>query len=232
MTAQNAQKYLIATTHDWNVRRYYAVFGQHKDWFLFDCKDKLLIDNIIEIRPRYIFFPHWSWRVQEELLQQFECVCFHMTDVPYGRGGSPLQNLIVRGHTETMLTALRMVPEMDAGPVYMKRPLSLEGTAQEIYERASELAFEMMAEIAEQEPDPVPQIGEPTYFKRRTPDMSELPSSGELEDIYDYIRMLDAEAYPKAFVKHGDLRLVLDRATRVGDAIEAHVRITKDQEEK
>ncbi len=27
---------------------------------------------------------------------KFECVCFHMTDVPYGRGGSPLQNLIIR----------------------------------------------------------------------------------------------------------------------------------------
>jgi len=37
-----------------------------------------------------------------------------MTDVPYGRGGSPLQNLIVRGHTETKLTALRCVRDLDA----------------------------------------------------------------------------------------------------------------------
>lgn len=30
-------------------------------------------------------------------------------------GGAPLQNLIQRGHRDTMLTALRMVREMDAG---------------------------------------------------------------------------------------------------------------------
>ena len=65
-----------------------------------------------------------------------------MTDVPYGRGGSPLQNLILAGHTETKLTALRMVNEMDGGPVYVKMPLKLEGAAQEIYIKAGELSIQ------------------------------------------------------------------------------------------
>ena len=41
-----------------------------------------------------------------------------MTDVPYGRGGSPLQNLIVRGYSEIKLTVLQMVKAFDAGLVY------------------------------------------------------------------------------------------------------------------
>ena len=61
----------------------------------------------------------------KEIIKRFECVCFHMADVPYGRGGSPLQNLIARGHRETKLTALRMVEDFDAGPVYSKMPLCL-----------------------------------------------------------------------------------------------------------
>lgn len=32
---------------------------------------------------------------------------FHMTNFPYGRGGSPLQNLMKRGHHTTTITALR-----------------------------------------------------------------------------------------------------------------------------
>ena len=48
-----------------------------------------------------------------------------MTDVPFGRGGSPLQNLISRGIYETKISAFRCVAEMDAGPVYPKRPFSL-----------------------------------------------------------------------------------------------------------
>ena len=44
-----------------------------------------------------------------------------MTDLPYGRGGSPLQNLIINGHKETMMSALRCVQELDAGPIYLKK---------------------------------------------------------------------------------------------------------------
>ena len=42
-----------------------------------------------------------------------------MTDLPFGRGGSPLQNLIVRGYKETMLSAIKCVGEVDAGPIYI-----------------------------------------------------------------------------------------------------------------
>ena len=57
-----------------------------------------------------------------------------MTDLPYGRGGSPLQNLIIiRGLKTTKITAFKCVAEIDVGPVYLKKTLSLEGNAQDIY---------------------------------------------------------------------------------------------------
>lgn len=62
-------------------------------------------------------------------MTSYKCVCFHMTDDSCGRGGLPLQNLLVRGHAETMLVELRMTAGTDARPVYAKRPLSLEGAA-------------------------------------------------------------------------------------------------------
>lgn len=181
-------------------------------WILFDTAQELTAELIDELRPRYLFFPHWSWRVPGEILAAAECVCFHMTDVPYGRGGSPLQNLIVRGHKETMVSALKMVEEMDAGPVYLKRPFGLFGRAQEIYERLSDLVYDMIAEIVEREPEPVPQTGPATLFPRRTPDQSLLPETGSLETLYDHIRMLDAETYPRAFLDHGAWRLEFSHA--------------------
>src|SRR5262245_52018328 len=81
--------------------------------------DQLSLETLRAIGPRYVFFPHWSDRIPSDVHSNFECVIFHMTDVPFGRGGSPLQNLIVRGITKTRLTALRCVEEMDAGPVYI-----------------------------------------------------------------------------------------------------------------
>ena len=79
-------------------------------------RPRRLVSVLAKNRPRYIFFPHWSWMVPRAVWEKHECVCFHMTDVPYGRGGSPLQNLILKGHTKTKITALRMVGELDAGP--------------------------------------------------------------------------------------------------------------------
>lgn len=94
-----------------------------------------------------VFFPHWSHIVPPQIHERFECVVFHMTDLPFGRGGSPLQNLIARGIGETKITALRCVAELDAGPVYLKRPLTLQGSAQDIFRQANAIIEDMIVEI-------------------------------------------------------------------------------------
>ena len=148
-----------------------------------------------------------------------------MTDLPYGRGGSPLQNLILTGHTESKLTALRMIQEMDAGPIYSKRPLSLNGSAEEIYVRASKLSVELIRWIIEDNPQPIPQEGEVIIFKRRKPEQSNLPVNGGLMTAYDFIRMLDADGYPNAFVEHGDYRINFKNARFDNEHVFAEVEI-------
>ena len=175
--------------------------------------------------PRYVFFLHWSLKVPANVIERWECVCFHMTDVPYGRGGSPLQNLIVRGHRETKLTALRMTEGIDAGPVYLKEPLLLDGSAEEIFLRANRLAAQMIQRIIAEPIIPSPQKGEVTVFKRRKPEESLLPESASLAQAHDLIRMLDAEGYPHAFINHGGLRLEFRRSTHHEDRVVAEVTI-------
>jgi methionyl-tRNA formyltransferase len=184
-----------------------------------------LEETASKTQPRYIFFLHWNWIVPEAIWKAYECVCFHMTDVPYGRGGSPLQNLILAGHTQTMLTALRMVKEMDAGPVYAKRPLSLDGSAEEIYLRGGKLSIEIIQWMIEHSPQPTSQKGEVVRFERRKPEQSGLPTSGSLENVYDFIRMLDAEGYPHAFIEHGNYLINFRNARLDGDRVVAAVEI-------
>ncbi len=138
-------------------------------------KEKLAVEYLSSLKPEYIFFPQWNWVIPEEIFSRFNCVMFHMTDLPYGRGGSPLQNLIVRGKTETMLSAFKCDGGIDAGPVYLKKPLLLEGNAEEIFERAIPLVAEIIKEIILNNPVPIPQEGEVTHFKRESPKMAILP---------------------------------------------------------
>ena len=172
-----------------------------------------------------IFFPHWSWKIPAAVYETYECIIFHMTDVPFGRGGSPLQNLIVRGFTETKISALRCVEELDAGPVYRKRPLALGGTAEEILLRADRVIEDMIVEILQDRPDPVPQAGEVTHFARRRPKDGDLSACPDLQTVHDMTRMLDANGYPSAFLEIGALRLEFSRSSlRHGEVI-ADVRI-------
>jgi methionyl-tRNA formyltransferase len=219
--------YLVAGCKSWNQR----VFAQRLRtlpgrWKYVGGPGELTPELVRRWKPRYIFFLHWSWKVPTAVLEQSECVCFHLTDVPYGRGGSPLQNLIIRGHRRTKLTALRMTDEIDAGPVYLKRPLALAGTAEEILTRASVLSARMIATIIRRQPRPRPQRGAPTIFKRRKPEESLVPALPGPAQLYDFIRMLDAEGYPKAQIHHGGFRYEFSRAALRGGRIMAHVAIT------
>lgn len=132
-----------------------------------------------------------------------------MTDLPFGRGGSPLQNLIMQGFESTSISAIQCTKELDGGPIYLKEPLSLHGTADEILIRASRIIENMIIRIVKENPSPTPQIGTPTYFKRRKPDESRIDISqiSSLEKLYDFIRMLDGEGYPPAFLEIGNFRI-------------------------
>ena len=86
---------------------------------------------------------------------------------------------------------------------------------------------EMIQEIVKSDIIPVPQTGEPVLFSRRTPAESKVPKGIELEKLYDFIRMLDAEGYPKAFIEHGDLRIELSGARLIGDAVTAKIQVRR-----
>lgn len=221
-------RYLVATIKSWNIGNFKKLQAEDRanEWFLISEKEIFTYERVKEINPRYIFFPHWSWIIPKEIFENFECIVFHMADLPYGRGGSPLQNLIVRRHTDTKVSALRVVKGLDAGDIYMKRDLTLEGSAEGILRRLSSITFAMIREIAVKEPTPTPQVGEVVEFKRRKPedgDISGLDNSGK---IYDYIRMLDAEGYPRAFMEKNKLRLEFEKAELKDGSVSAEVKIT------
>jgi methionyl-tRNA formyltransferase len=226
--------YIVAGCKPWNRRIFSEVISKYPgQWHFIGDREQLSLDAVRVLDPRYIFFLHWSWKVPEEIIKEYECICFHMTDVPYGRGGSPLQNLILMRQKQTKLSALRMVEELDAGPVYMKEDLSIEsGSAEEIYIRASYKAAEMIQRIISENMEPVPQTGEPTVFKRRQPEESQIASLESIQALYDFIRMLDAEGYPKASIESQGFLFEFSRAVLYDGRIEADVTIREVDENK
>lgn len=223
--------YIILSQKTWNndlVERLQQKFPDDK-FIHISARGDFTQERLQEISPEKVFIPHWSFIIPENIWTYFECIVFHMTDLPYGRGGSPLQNLIVRGHKETKISALRVEKGLDTGDIYMKKPMSLEGTAEEIYLRASDIIEDMIEEIILNHPKPKPQSGEPVVFARRKPVDSDMSELTDISKVYDYIRMLDAEGYPHAYIELNGIRYEFGRVSKKADgSLIADVKISKN----
>ncbi|BAK78300.1 methionyl-tRNA formyltransferase [Pseudogulbenkiania sp. NH8B] len=124
--------------------------------------------------------------------------------------------------------AIKMIEELDAGPVYLREPISLLGGGEEIVLRIYQAIAKLIDKMSVQLPEPIPQNGEIYSFKRRTPADSALPTSAEIKYLFDKIRILDIENYPPAYIEYGDFRLEFTRPSlRFSDEIEATVKIKK-----
>lgn len=221
--------YIILSSKPWNENLAVSLANQVKgNWLQISTIDDFTLEKIDKIRPEKIFVPHWSHKIHKKIFSNYACIIFHMTDLPFGRGGSPLQNLITRGLESTKITAIRIEEEIDCGDVYLKRDLSLLGTAEEVFIRANNVMERMIIEIIEKNISPIPQTGDPVHFKRRTEEMSTIKEIDTIEDLFNHIRMLDAEGYPKAFLEIDNFRLEFSRASLKADKnIIADVRIHK-----
>lgn len=229
--AESLPTYCVATVRPWNIAEFEnSIKHLPGDWHLITQEALLTHAHLSSINPKAIFFPHWNWKVSKEIVSSFECVAFHAAPLPFGKGGSPVQNLIARGFSDTKLTAFRMKPGFDDGDIYLQRDLSLSGSAHEIFLRISKLAASMIEEMITNWPTPVPQIGEAVTFKRRTPEQSRLDPSSDMKRTYDHIRMLDAPEYPKAFIEVGGMRIEFSDAELLDDSVRAAATFRKINE--
>ncbi|RXJ95490.1 methionyl-tRNA formyltransferase [Arcobacter sp. AHV-9/2010] len=205
---------IIATIKEWNIENYFKLKERLKskyNFYLITDKEELNLENIKKINPKFIFFPHWSWIIKEDIYNSFDCIVFHMTDLPYGRGGSPFQNLIINEVYDTKISALKVDGGLDTGDIYLKEDFNINiGSAEENFIKLSNIIFEkMIPTLLSNDLVPRKQSGEIIEFKRRKPEESDIFNlkKKNLHKLYDFIRMLDAEGYPKAYIELDKIKI-------------------------
>lgn len=179
------------------------------------------VEALNRFKPDYVFFTHWHWIVDREVHEQFNCILFHTAPLPYGRGGSPIQNLIMEGFKETPVCAIKMTGKLDSGPIYTSSNVSLAGTLKSIFSRINNAVNDLIVEIIENNPTPSIQKGEPYVFNRLNSVDNEISTGLELEEIYDRIRMVDHAEYPNAFIIYGDIKIEFSNAHLAENSMEA-----------
>ena len=199
------KRYIIACSKGWYLKN--SKILNNKKFHIIKNKSQLTIKKLGKINPSIIFFPHWSYIVKKNILENFNCICFHTGDLPYGRGGSPIQNLIKLGKKKTKVCALKMNEEIDAGDIFLKHNLNLNGSLNQIFFKISKIIDKQITILLSKKIKSKTQNGKIKIFKRLTKKDIEIKKTDSLKKIYDKIRMVDNEDYQKAFFKFGKFKI-------------------------
>lgn len=166
---------------------------------------------------KYIIFFHHSKKIPAKIYKNYKCIIVHTSNLPHGRGGSPIQNQIKDGIVNSRVNLIEAADELDSGRVYISKDITLQGAINDIFRAIAITTAELIDFVVTSDIQPEVQQGQPTAFKRIT--NNELDFDASLEEIYDQIRMVDGCDYPKATLKIGRYTLEFSRSQYDGKKI-------------
>jgi methionyl-tRNA formyltransferase len=129
----------------------------------------------------------------------------HASALPKGRGMSPHIWQVIQGADSLCLTLLDAEDELDSGDIWHQAELRLDGTElhDEINDKLFAAEVSLMSWALEHCDDAVPrkQLGEASFFRKRTPADSQIDPTRPLTESFDQLRVADPDRYP-AFFEH------------------------------
>jgi len=133
----------------------------------------------------------------------------HESDLPKGRGWSPLTWQILEGKNDIPITLFEAADKVDNGDIYLQDVMCFAGDelVDELRAVQAQKTIELCLAFTVQYPEILErrrsQSGEPTYYPRRRPKDSELDSNKSIVEQFKLLRVTDNQRYPAFFWING-----------------------------
>ena len=152
--------------------------------------------------------------IPKDLLNRALWLNFHPSLLPRWRGAAPVERAIMAGDAETGVSIIRLVEELDAGPIGASTSFTIgpDEDAGAVFSHAGELAPDLIDEALEGEFRD--QEGEATYAAKIGPGDRELDWSRPPAELHNRIRALSPHIGARGEL-HG--RPVIVWRSRLGD---------------
>ena len=109
------------------------------------------METLRQLKPDLILVTAYGQLLSQAILElpAFGCINMHASLLPKYRGAAPIQWAIVRGETETGVTAMQMDIGMDTGDMLrkVKVPIAPQETADSLYEKLADAAAALACEV-------------------------------------------------------------------------------------
>jgi methionyl-tRNA formyltransferase len=117
----------------------------------------------------------------------------HPSLLPRWRGAAPVERALMTGDVETGVTVIRLVKELDAGPIGAQEAfvIARDDDAGAVFARAADLAVTLLDSVLS-DPEPAfrEQVGESTYAAKITADDRRLDLDRPAQELVDHVRAL------------------------------------------
>lgn len=168
----------------------------------------------------YLFLVACQSRIERSTLSRFRnAFVLHASDLPKGRGWSPMIWQLLGGATEVTVSLINVAEKIDEGNIRAQRRFAAPAheTLNEINKRLFQCEIELMNEAIA---DPgalaneVQDSAGATYYPKRTPADSELDPELSITEQFERLRLADHERYPCYFYLRGHKYLLkLEKAS-------------------
>lgn len=160
-------------------------------------RDARLLRRLEELGPEFFVVVAFGLIFPQKVLEipSLAPINVHASLLPAWRGASPVNMAVVNGDTVTGVSTMRMVKELDAGPVYLRRSVAIEPreTAGELAARLAVLGAQLLVEtlrgILDEGLEPAAQPVEGVSYAPRLHKRDGLiPWGGDAVAVHNHIR--------------------------------------------
>ena len=143
----------------------------------------------------------------------------HESELPRGKGWSPLTWQILEGKNRIPVTLFEAAEQVDSGSIYAQRWIEFEGNelVGELRQGQASTTLELCRWFVDQYPNSANQAqkqqGEETYYTRRQAEDSVIDPDKSISDQFNLFRVVDNERYP-ALIYYNDTCYELKIARR------------------
>jgi methionyl-tRNA formyltransferase len=152
-----------------------------------------VLDELTSLRPDLGVVVAFGQLLPQPVLDapRLGCVNVHFSLLPRWRGAAPVERAILAGDRETGVAIMAMEAGLDTGPVFAEQRVAIaDRTAGELTDElvavGAELLVDTVARIETIEPRP--QLGEPVYAEKLSPDEFRLRSSRPAVELARLVR--------------------------------------------
>lgn len=169
----------------------------------------LFIQNLSDLKKGDLaFFLSCEKIVSSDLLSKHvHNLVVHESALPKGKGWSPLTWQVLEGKTKIPISLFEASLKVDSGDIYFSDFIDLDGTelVNDLRKKQAQKTFDLILRFVSAYPNlsSKKQSGSETFYKKRSPNDSQLDQNKSISEQFNLLRVVDNERYPAFFIHNG-----------------------------